>query len=142
MNFVLDASVAAKWLVTEEDSERARKLLSEWDRGKANLTAPDLILPEVASVLWKRAQRGALPSSVARDLFRQLESLGLPMSPSGGLVREAISMALRYGNSVYDGVYVALSRALDWDYVTADAMLYRILRPFFPRIVLLRDWRA
>ncbi|MBI1983041.1 MAG: type II toxin-antitoxin system VapC family toxin [Acidobacteria bacterium] len=142
MNLVVDASVAAKWLVAEEDSDKARHLLTEWRQGKASLTAPDLILPEVASVLWKRAQRRALPSRVARDLYLRFERLSLPLAASEGLVGEALSMAVQHGNSVYDGVYVALSRTLNWDYLTADAKLHRLLSPFFPKIVLLGDWRT
>jgi len=141
MNLVVDASVAAKWLVPEEDSDRAGHLLRAWTQGKANLTAPDLILPEVASVLWKRVQRRTLPASVAQDLYSQLERLGIPLAASEGLVREALRMALLHGNSVYDGVYVALSRLLDWNYVTADVKLHALLSAHFPNIVLLHDWR-
>jgi predicted nucleic acid-binding protein len=47
---VVDASVAAKWLVTEPLSDRALALLG----GANELIAPDLLLPEVGNILWKQ----------------------------------------------------------------------------------------
>ncbi len=43
--FVVDATVAIKWLVPSEYSELARKL---WDR---DVSAPDLIFPETVNAL-------------------------------------------------------------------------------------------
>jgi predicted nucleic acid-binding protein len=47
MKWVVDASVAAKWLAPEEDSAQALKYLN------AELLAPDLLFAEVANILWK-----------------------------------------------------------------------------------------
>jgi len=46
---VVDAGVVVKWYIPESGSDRAAALL-ETDR---RLIAPDLLLAEVANVLWK-----------------------------------------------------------------------------------------
>jgi predicted nucleic acid-binding protein len=45
---VVDASVAAKWLVTEPLSDKALDVLGSSDE----LYAPDLLLAEVGNILW------------------------------------------------------------------------------------------
>ena len=49
MTFVVDASVALKWFVEEDGSERAAALLASKDL----LIAPDLIVPEVCDAAGK-----------------------------------------------------------------------------------------
>ena len=56
MTFVVDASVAVKWLVNEQASEAAHRLLNSEER----LVAPDFIVVEVGNVLWKKLRRGEL----------------------------------------------------------------------------------
>ena len=60
---VVDASVAAKWLVTESLSDKALALLG----GPDDLISPDLLLPEVGNILWKKARAGDLIRRIARD---------------------------------------------------------------------------
>ncbi len=52
---VIDASVAIKWVVEEDGTESALAL-----RQQAKLIAPDLLVPECANILWKKAQRNEL----------------------------------------------------------------------------------
>ena len=54
--FVVDASVAIKWLVDEPLSERAAKLLKD----DLPLAAPELIYAEAANALWAIALAFAL----------------------------------------------------------------------------------
>ena len=56
MKLVVDASVAVKWLITEEWTEESRRLLA----ASIDRHAPDLILAETANVLWKKARRGEI----------------------------------------------------------------------------------
>ena len=52
--FVVDASVAVKWLVDEPQSDKAANLLEDG----LLLAAPELIYVEVANALWAIARRG------------------------------------------------------------------------------------
>ena len=69
MSVIVDASVAAKWLLSEPDSERALALLGEWSEGRLDGLAPAILPAEVASTLWKRAIRGLIPAQTAELLF-------------------------------------------------------------------------
>ena len=57
MSFVVDASVAAKWLVPENDSDKAEDLLRRWQRKSFDLSAPQMISAEVANTLWRKFAR-------------------------------------------------------------------------------------
>jgi predicted nucleic acid-binding protein len=49
--FVIDASVAIKWLVDEPGTAAALSLR------RHRLLAPDLLIAECANVLWKKVRR-------------------------------------------------------------------------------------
>ena len=56
MRMVVDASVALKWLVEEEGSEAANRLL----QGDHELYAPRLMASEIANALWRKARLGEI----------------------------------------------------------------------------------
>ena len=56
MRLVVDASVAVKWLVEEEDSEAADRLLEQ----RHELFAPRLMASEVGNALWRKVRMGEL----------------------------------------------------------------------------------
>ena len=68
---VIDASVAVKWVVGEDGSAEATRLL----HGR-RLAAPELILPECANILWKKATRGEITrdeADLAASLLARME---------------------------------------------------------------------
>lgn len=54
---VVDASLAAKWIVNEEGTEAAVNLLERWAGEDFLVAAPCLIFVEVANALYKRVRR-------------------------------------------------------------------------------------
>jgi predicted nucleic acid-binding protein len=142
MNLIVDASVAAKYLIREPDTDEARALFQAWQQGRFDLLAPSLLPAEVASALWKRVRRGSAPQAEAATLLENFLGLGVPLVPTELLVNVALKLALDYGHSVYDGVYVALALQTGWRFVTADARLHALLTSRLPQVCLLRDWRA
>lgn len=140
MNFVLDASVAAKYLVPEADSDKARDLMTHWEQGRVALRAPAILMAEVGNMLWKRAVRGLIPAEDAASLLKGFVQIRLPLAPIENLANSALKLALRYHHSVYDGLYVALALAAQYDFITADERLFKTLSPFFPQVRLLRNW--
>lgn len=64
--FVVDASVAIKWLVDEPLSDLAAKLVDDG----LPLVAPDLIYAEAANALWAIACRGRICPGSARRAGR------------------------------------------------------------------------
>jgi predicted nucleic acid-binding protein len=120
---VVDASVAAKWLVTEALSDKAIALLGRSD----DLISPDLLLPEVGNILWKKARSGDLTPAMASERFRALQSMGLTLVPSAATADRALAIALETQRTVYDALYLALAEAEGCRFVTADERLVNAL---------------
>jgi predicted nucleic acid-binding protein len=53
MKVVVDASVAAKWLLLEPDSEKAQALFRAWTAKRITLLAPQILPAEIAGALWR-----------------------------------------------------------------------------------------
>ncbi len=51
---VVDASLALKWVLSEDDSDKARKLLQEWINADVEIIAPALFAYEVTSIIYRQ----------------------------------------------------------------------------------------
>lgn len=140
MSYILDASVVAKCLVPEVDSDRSKELLAKWSQGQLDVAAPEIIAAEVASMLSRRALQGLISHPRALSLYEEFVDLGIPLEPIAPSMSAALKIALRYGRSIYDSLYVALALEMGWDLVTADEKLYNALHSSLPAVRLLRDW--
>ena len=119
MKLIVDASVAVKWLFTEEGTVESRQLLAH----RIVLYAPDFILTEVANVIWKKAQRKEIadPQPYLEELARLPDVVVL--YPSADLVAHAAAIALKIGHPVYDCLYLACAEVEGSPLITADAKL-------------------
>ncbi len=133
---VVDASVAVKWYVPEDGSREAAELLT----GRRPLLAPDLLVPEVGNILWKKVRRGALPIADAESMLHLFVS-GLPLTLHSAslLIGTALTIAIGFQRTVYDALYLALAESEDCQVVTADQRLVNALRgtPLARRITAL-----
>ncbi len=120
--FVVDASIAIKWVVEEEGTPQALAV-----RKSARLIAPDLLVAECANILWKKAQRGELTPEEADLAARLLERSDIELMPMRGLLHAATRLAVALSHPAYDCVYLALALANRTRYVTADDRLIRKL---------------
>lgn len=116
--FVVDASVAAKWLAPEAGSVAAEALLED------ELSAPDLLYVEVANILWKKAARGEMTGQAADLGARWLLQVPLRVHPGAGLMLPAMTLSRRLGHPAYDCFYLALAVQLGCPLVTADGKLH------------------
>jgi predicted nucleic acid-binding protein len=117
--WVVDASVAVKWFVPEVHSGDARRLLVE-DHA---LLAPELLMPEVGNILWKKHRIGELEAVEARDILADLRRLPLRLMGMSSPIESALALAVQYGRTVYDSVYLALAIHQGTSFVTADRKL-------------------
>lgn len=104
-SFVVDASVAVKWVVPEIYSEQARRLLGR----NYNLLVPDFFFAEVGNVFWKRVQRGEDSADNAKVSLEAIKAQPLQVYPSLRLMSPAFDMAIQTRRAVYDCVYLALA---------------------------------
>ena len=117
---VIDASVAIKWLVPEEDFASAHAL-----RGKFRLIAPQLIYAECANILWKKVGRGDLSNHEAVGLASLIDALDIEVASMRGLVEAATTLSTRLRRPAYDCFYLALAILEDCRFVTADIKFHR-----------------
>jgi len=121
LTLVVDASVVAKWLVAEPDSQAASELARV-----PGLAAPDLLLAEVGNVLWKRMRRGELSTDKALQAAQVLSLAEIELLPSRPLLVRAMEIARDADHPVYDCFYLALAESREEPLVTEDRRMLRL----------------
>ena len=116
MRLVVDASIAVKWLVEEENSEAADNILD----GRHELHAPRLMVSEVGNTLWRKAKMGEIERSLAGALAAAIPEMGVHWSDDEAISADAVRLAVALDRSVYDCVYLALANRIGATLVTAD----------------------
>ncbi len=116
MRIVVDASVAAKWLLPESDSGIAVRLLDP----SYELCAPRLLASEVANVLWRNALSGSLDRYEAGRLANEVTSMSLNWAEDEATSVDAVRIAIELGHPAYDCMYLALALRIGTEVVTAD----------------------
>ena len=140
---VVDASVAFKWLVEEDNSDKATALARLWDDEGTQPMSPTIMPFEVANALHRRVARGDIGLEVAKDLMQDLISLGVVLHGTPTLHRRALELAsqLQQG-AVYDAHYLALAESLGCELWTADQRLYRAAEPGFDLVRWIGNFTA
>ena len=123
---VVDANLAAKWLVEEDNSDRAHALARMWADDGTTLVAPYLLPVEVANVLNRRVVRGELSVETAVRLLETLLASGIELRETPRIHVRALELADELGQgAVYDAHYLALAESLRCDLWTADERFFR-----------------
>jgi len=118
-DFVIDASVAVKWVVQEAGTPEALALR------KAKLSAPDLIIPECANILWKKHKLGQLTSAEASAAAQLLERADIELVAMGAQLHRAAALAIELDHPAYDCFYLVLALSKGCAFATADQRLLR-----------------
>ncbi|MYC64882.1 MAG: type II toxin-antitoxin system VapC family toxin [Acidobacteriia bacterium] len=125
MVVVVDASVAAKWLIAEPDSEIAAMLLE----GSFDLHAPRLLASEIGNMLWRKAVDGSLDDYEAARLASALLDMPLQWRDDERTCVEAVRLAVELGHPAYDCTYLALALRIGTKVVTADKRFVSAVAP-------------
>jgi len=134
MRYVLDSSVAVKWVLPEAYSTQARQLRDEFQKAIHELLAPDVFPFEVAHALTRAERQGRLTVGQAVAQWTDVMTAPPLLLPGVPLAQRAIAIsAVRIG--FYDCLYVALAEREHCELVTADDRLVRAVQPQFPFIV-------
>lgn len=118
---VIDASVAFKLLVAEGGSAEALAYLDSDD----TLIAPDLILIEIASALWKRVRQSELHEVHAERALAALPEFFARIDAAVDFIPQAFRLSMQLRHPVYDCIYLAQAMAVNGVVVTADAALVK-----------------
>ena len=128
---VVDASLALKWVILEEDSKAAEALLAEWTGIAMTLIAPALFMYEVTNIIYRKVGRTALSLDEAKQMQEKLRQRGptLEMPQDTALSLRAMDLAQRFRlPATYDAHYLALAEREGCDYWTADERLWNGVR--------------
>ena len=137
MTFVLDASVALKWYVPEEDADLAEDIL----RSGQQLIAPQIVVAEVANASWRLVRRGQLDPEQYHRIAASIARPFAMLAPLTALLPRAAAIALELGHPVYDCFYLALSEARTAPFITDDRKLLAKLQATTFQVQALQSWR-
>ena len=140
---VVDASLAFKWLVREDNSDQAQAISRSWANDGVQAAAPHLLPVEVANALHRRVLLGELTVEDAVRLLQHLLASGIELREDPNLHARAMQIAgqLRQG-AVYDAHYLALADILGCEYWTADERFYRAAVPVSQRVRWIGEFAA
>lgn len=124
MSLVLDGSVAAAWVLPDEDTSAADAILHRIAADGA--VAPSLIWHELRNILLMAARRGRLSQEeIVPSLLRlrrlPIETVDVSASGDAAL----IGLASTYGLTAYDAAYLALADDRGLPLATSDKALRR-----------------
>jgi predicted nucleic acid-binding protein len=137
MKYVLDASVALKWVLTEADSAKAVSLRDDFRKQLHEFLAPDVFPVEVAHALTRAERRGLLKPPHAIRLLADILSSPIPLHPYLPLLSRAVAISSAMRCGVYDCLHIALAEREGCEFLTADDKLVKNLGPQFPFLVSL-----
>jgi predicted nucleic acid-binding protein len=137
MRYVLDCSVALKWVLPEADSAKAIRLRDEHKNGVHELLAPDIFPPEIANGLAAAERQGRIKPGESVILLNDILRAAPVLHPTPPLLLRAMALAIATRRAVYDCIYLALAEAEGCELVTADDQFARGLRTAYPFIVSL-----
>ncbi len=137
---VVDASLAIKWLVEEDDSDRAHAVLQSWVAQDITRIAPYLMPFEVANALHRRVLRGELNVGDSIRMIARLLASRLELHQPPDLHVRALQLASQLKqNAAYDAHYLALAESVGCELWTADERFYKAASQGVSNVRLLGD---
>ncbi len=118
MPFVVDASVAIKWVVAEPGSRDALALLDD------ELVAPDLLMAECTNTLWRLARQGILSKAGTEAALTFFAGVPITLVPTRSLMPRAFDMAFSLEHPAYECLYLALAERRGLVCLTADTRFH------------------
>ncbi len=140
MRLVVDASVAVKWLVVEEDADVAQELATSGHE----LHAPRLMASEVANALWRKARTGEIERRAAGVLLANVPEMPVRWGADETVSADAVRLALAFDRPIYDCVYLALAHRIGATMLTADRRFVTAVAPteHVETVMTLADYAA
>ena len=136
MKYVLDASVALKWVLPEPDAAKAIRLRDDFPKGVHQLLVPDVFPAEIGHALARAERRGIIPTPHGAVFLADILSTLPQLVPSfPGLLSRAFAIASAARTGLYDCLYIALAEQENCPVLTADDRLVRNLQAQFPFIL-------
>jgi predicted nucleic acid-binding protein len=138
---VVDASVAVKWVVAEELSDRAHALLEDSLRAQRPVLAPPLLPIEVTNAIYQRQRRNLITQDESRSYVATFLLLPIELIAPPDVFNRALSFARTHNlTQTYDALYAALAEAVQAELWTADERLRNALERAVPWVRWIGDY--
>jgi predicted nucleic acid-binding protein len=139
--YVVDASVAAKWVLPgEPNQEKTVKLKEDHVSGIVELCAPSFIVQEVTNALWRAVKLGRLCEEDAQEALKALSDMQIELYELSWLqASEELGIAYKLNMAIYDVAYLFLSEKTKTKLITADNKLYEKAKGNF-RVLHIKDY--
>ncbi|MEM2917841.1 MAG: type II toxin-antitoxin system VapC family toxin [Candidatus Bathyarchaeia archaeon] len=140
--YVVDASVASRFLLVDDLSDKAVLVLEDFLEGKLDLRSPELLVYEVGNTLWKSVRNGfiSLDEAVEKfSLFLELRINSVNLSVEEH--KEILEWSVKNDATYYDSAYVKACMKVNGTLLTADNFLYKKSREAVPTLHL-KDYRS
>ena len=109
MKFVLDSSVAAKWVLPESDSAEALSFRDDLRNKIHESIAPDIFPVEIGHAISKAERQGRVSKADGFSLWTEVMADCPQLFHYLPLMSRAYALSSRARIGVYDCLYVALS---------------------------------
>lgn len=134
----VDASLALKLVLLEDDSDRAEALWANWITQDITVIAPYLLAYEVSSVIRNKIYCGKITSEDGDLAFAKVHAQGIVLLHPKELAPTAWDLARQFNRpTAYDSQYLALAQILDCELWTADKRLYNAVHDTLPWVQIL-----
>src|SRR5262245_29715903 len=120
MKYVLDSSVAFKWVVREIDSDKADLVRADFLNGLHELLAPDVFPIELAHALTRAERQARVTVGQARHLLADVLTTPPQLHSYRPLLMRAVDISSQMRIGVYDCLYVALAEQEKCNLLTED----------------------
>jgi predicted nucleic acid-binding protein len=131
--YVIDASVAIKWFLEDEDYvEQAQAVFTAYNTDAIRLIAPEHLILEVANAIFSAVRSNRVTAQAGDQAMSYMLALDIPRVGGRELVLAGYRMALRFQCTFYDALYLALADAVRCPLLHADRRLQVSVAGRFP----------
>jgi predicted nucleic acid-binding protein len=121
---VVDASIAASWLLYDELSDAAEQVLEQMQEGKP-IVVPSLWLLEITNVLFTAERRKRIDKKHRDAALDRIERLPITISsaPTAGDLKILRALAEKHQLTAYDAEYLRVAKELKLPLASLDKNL-------------------
>ncbi len=126
-------------MLDEELVAETRDLFESFYAGRVSLLTPPIAYYEVANSIAKAVRQRRLPLDAGRVALEELLDLALETAGDDDaelVLRAAYPVAEQLNRSVYDGIFLVVSRAIGAPFLTADKPTWEAARSEFDVLYL------
>jgi len=113
---VIDACVAIKWFIPENNFEKAGEILKTHNK----MIAPDLFLIEFDSIVTKKVRQRLIESVDAFKMREVIRNLPFEIIPYTVISKVAFELSSSLPVTQYDACYLAAAIEFEQSVITAD----------------------